>query len=104
LGKEARHGRSSSFEAKRATDTGRSKEALSINESSLGGKTESRRHAKILCSKERRPYSCRPKKAFGTDEGSLGSEKESRREIANGSRVAIEQLLVPCGKSFERLE
>jgi hypothetical protein len=76
LGKEAWHGRSSSLEAKRAADTGRPKEAFSTNESSLGGKTENRRHTKSVFSKERRPYSCRSKKAFGTDEGSMGSEKE----------------------------
>jgi hypothetical protein len=104
LGKDARHGRSNSFEGKRAAHTGRSKEAFSINESSLGGKTESRRDTKSLCSKKRRPYSRRPKKAFGIDEGSVGSEKEILREIASGSQLTIEQLLVPCGKSFERRE
>jgi hypothetical protein len=100
LGKDARHGSSSSFEAKRAAHTGRPKEAFSINESSLGGKTESRRHTKSLCSKKRRPYSGRPKKAFRTDEGSLGGKKKRLREVAPGSRLAIEQLLVLCGKSF----
>ena len=75
-------GRSSSFQAKRSAHTGRPKEAFSIDESSLGGKTESRRNTKSLCSKKRRAYSCRPKEAFGADEGSLGSEKENRREIA----------------------
>jgi hypothetical protein len=104
LGKDARHGRSSSFEAKRAAHAGRPKEAFSINESSLGGKTESRSLTKSLYSKKRRPYSCRPKKAFGTDEGSMGGEKERLREIASASRLAIEQLLVPGGKSFERRE
>jgi hypothetical protein len=77
LGKDARHRRSNSSEAKRATHTGRSKEAFSIDESSLGSKKESRGYTKSLSSKEGCPYSCRPKKAFGTDEGSLGSEKES---------------------------
>ena len=101
MGKDARHGRSACFEAKRAAHAGRPKEAFSINESSLGGKKESRRNAKNLGSKKRQAYTGRPKEAFGADEGPLGSEKESRREIAAGSRLGIKQLLVRCGKSFE---
>ena len=96
MGKDARYGSPSSVEAKRATHAGRSKEAFSINESSLGGKTERTRHTKSPRSKERRSHSCRPKKAFGTDEGPLGGEKESR-EIASGSPLAIEQLLIREG-------
>jgi len=94
LGEDARSRNTGSVEAKRAAHAGRSKEAFSINESSLGGKTERTRHTKSPRSKKRRPHSCRPEKAFGTDESPLGGEKESW-EIASGSPLAIEQLLIP---------
>jgi hypothetical protein len=87
LGKEASHWRSSSFETKRAADTGRPKKAFSIDESPLGGKKENWRNTKSLYAKERHTYSCRSKEAFGADEGPLGSETEIRRKIAAGSRL-----------------
>src|SRR5436309_7090470 len=93
MGKETRHGRSSYCQQKRSAHTGWPKEAFPANESSLGGKTESRRNTKSLESEKRRAYTCRPKEAFRANEGALGSQKESRRQISRCGRYGIEQLV-----------
>jgi len=73
LGKDAGHGSSSACQKKGATDARRATEAFAANESSLGGKKESRRNEKGLISEERHTYSCRPKETVRLDEGALGS-------------------------------
>jgi hypothetical protein len=81
LGKDARYWRSSSCGQKRSAHTGGPKEAFTADESSLGGKKESRRKRKILWAEERCAYTCRPKKTLRADESALGSQKKRRREI-----------------------
>jgi hypothetical protein len=82
LGKDAKHWRSSACQKKRSTDARRAKEAFAADESSLGGKKESRRSEKGLGSEKRHTYTCRPKETLRVDEGALGSEKKGRLEIA----------------------
>jgi hypothetical protein len=93
LGKDARHGRSSACHKKGSADARRAKEAFAADESSLGGKKESRRNEKGLSSEERHTYACRPKETLRVDEGALGSEKKGRREIA----TVIEPSSCWCG-------
>jgi hypothetical protein len=88
LGKDARYWRSSSRGQKRSADTGGPKEAFTADESSLGGKKESRRKGKILWAEERCAYTCRPKKTLRADESSLGSQKK-RREIITAVASSI---------------
>jgi hypothetical protein len=84
LGTDARHwNTSSSRQEKRSAYACRPKEAFPANESSLGGKKESRRKAKSFEPEKGRAYSCRPKETFRTNESALGSQKESRLEISN---------------------
>jgi hypothetical protein len=82
LGKDAKHGSSSACQKKGSTDAGRAKEAFTADESSLGGKKESRRNEKGLSEEKRHTYTCGPKETLRPDEGALGSEKKSRRKIA----------------------
>jgi hypothetical protein len=82
LGKDAKHGSSAACQRKRSTYACRAKEALAADESSLGGKKESRRHEKGPSEEKGRTYSCRPKETFRPDEGALGSEKKRWREVA----------------------
>ena len=63
------------------TPAGRRK-LSAADESSLGGKKESRRNEKGFSSEERHTYACRPKETLRVDEGALGSEKKGRRKIA----------------------
>ena len=79
---------------KRSAYTGRPKEAFPVNESSLGGKKESRRKTKSLDAEKGRAYTCRPKETFRANESALGSQKESRLEIATAAAPNIGQLLV----------
>ena len=85
---------------KRAAYTGRPKEAFPANESSLGGKKESRRKTKSLEPEKGRAYTCRPKETFRANESSLGSQKESRLEISNCGRY---QHRAVAGRSKGRL-
>jgi hypothetical protein len=96
LGKDARHWRSScsSCPEKRSAHTGGPKEAFPANESSLGGKKESRRKTKSVEGEKGCAYSCRPKETFRAYESALGGEKESRLEIATTLATSIVQLLV----------
>jgi hypothetical protein len=82
LGKNPKHGSSSASRNERPTDSRGTKETFAADESSLGGKKESRRDEKGLNQQERHTYSCRPKKALRADEGTLGSKKKGQREIA----------------------
>jgi hypothetical protein len=93
LGKDARHGRSSSCREKRSAHTGRPKEAFSANEGSLGGKKESRRKTKNLETEKGCTYTCRSKKAFRANESAVGSQKK-RCEISNRCRYQHRQMLV----------
>ena len=82
MGEDEGRGRSVSCPKKGSADAGRSKEAFAVNESSLGGKKESRGAEKAFGSEKRHTYACRSKETFRVDESALGGEKESRREIA----------------------
>ena len=70
----------------RSAHTGRPKEAFTANESSLGGKKESRRKTKILQAEKGSAYTCRPKKTLRADESALGSQKKRRRKISSCGR------------------
>jgi len=87
LGKDARYWRSSSCRQKRSAHTGGPKEAFTADESSLGGKKESRR--KILRAEERCAYTCRPKKTLPADESAVGCQKKRRREIITAVASSI---------------
>ena len=99
-GEALEHSSSSSCERKRSAYTGRPKEAFPVNESSLGGKKESRRKTKSLDAEKGRAYTCRPKETFRANESALGSQKESRLEISNCSRS---QHRAVAGRSKSRL-
>jgi hypothetical protein len=89
LGKDARYWRSSSRGQKRSAHTGGPKEAFTADESSLGGKKESRRTGKILRAEERCADTCRPTKTLRADESSLGSQKKRRRQIITAVASSI---------------
>jgi hypothetical protein len=89
LGKDARYWRSSSRGQKRSAHTGGPKEAFTADESSLGGKKESRRKGKILWAEERCAYTCRPKKTLPADESALGSQKERPGVITTAVATSI---------------
>ena len=95
MGEDERHGRSSACQEKGSAHARRAKEAFAADESSLGGKKESRRNEKGPGSKERYTYTCWPKETLGIDEGALGSDKERRREIGTAIATRVGQLLVP---------
>jgi hypothetical protein len=90
---------SSARQEKRSAYGCRPKEAFPANESSLGGKKESRRKTKSFEPEKGRAYSCRPKETFRTNEGALGSQKESR-QISNCGRY---QHRAVAGRSKNRL-
>jgi hypothetical protein len=83
LGKVAKHGGSGACQKKGSTYACRAKEAFATDESSLGGKKESRRNEKGASEEKRRTYCCRPKETFRPDEGAVGSEKKRWREVAD---------------------
>jgi hypothetical protein len=100
LGKDARYWRSSfvtsaegtsggSCRQKRSAHTGGSKEAFTADESSLGGKKESRRKRKILWAEEGSAYTCRPKKTLPADESALGGQKERPGVITTAVATSI---------------
>jgi hypothetical protein len=81
LGKDAKHRSSGACQKKGSTYACRAKEAFAADESSLGGKKESRRNEKGPSEEKRRTYSSRPKETFRPDEGAVGSEKKRWREV-----------------------
>jgi len=89
LGKDARYWRSSSCRQKRSAHTGGPKEAFTADESSLGGKKESRRKGKILRAEERCAYTCRPKKTLPADESAVGCQKERSGLVLVDHRLAF---------------
>jgi hypothetical protein len=60
LGKDAKHGSSGACQKKGSTYACRAKEAFAADESSLGGKKESRRNEKGPSEEKRRTYRRRP--------------------------------------------
>jgi len=100
LGKDARSWRSSFVTSAEGTSggtcrqkgsahTGGPKEAFTADESSLGGKKESRRKTKALGAQERCAFTCRPKKTLPADESALGGQKERPRVITTAVATSI---------------
>jgi len=82
LGKAKRRRAYSDFcEKKRPAYTCRTKEAVAVNESSLGSKEESGWQEDSPCTEKRHTYACRAKEALRADESALGSQKESWIEV-----------------------
>jgi hypothetical protein len=86
LGKDAKHRSSGACQKKGSTYACRAKEAFAADESSLGGKKESRRKTKSLDAEKGRAYTCRPKETFRANESALGGPKKRWLEISSRNR------------------